>query len=201
MRFIFVLFMLYFFSCSNQAHQPTKNENSEYNAICLGRIHPSKGIDDILIVWKEVLLKKPQAKLALIGKGEEKVMCLYQSKIAKLGLSDCIKMLGFVPDNEVSNLLSSTRLLVFPSHEEGYGMAVAEAIAHGCQVVAYDLPVFQTEFGSNLIKVDCFDKRVFAQKVIDCIDNDRQINCPDFIRSWEQASKEEFKIIENQLVI
>jgi len=33
------------------------------------------------------------------------------------------------------------------------------------------------------------------------MDNDRQINCPDFIRSWEQASKEEFKIIENQLVI
>jgi glycosyltransferase involved in cell wall biosynthesis len=98
-------------------------------------------------------------------------------------------------------MLSGTRLLVFPSHEEGYGMAVGEAIAHGCQVVAYDLPVFQTEFGSNLIRVDCFDTNVFAKKIIDCLDNDKKINCPDSIRSWEQASKEEFKIIENQLVI
>ena len=80
-------------------------------------------------------------------------------------------------------------------------MAVAEAIAHGCQVVAYDLPVFQTEFGNNLIKVDCFDLNSFAKKVIDCMDNDRQFNCPDSIRSWEQASKEEFKIIEKQFVI
>ena len=95
------------------------------------------------------------------------MMCLYQSKIEALGLSDFIKMLGFVPDNEVSRLLSGTRLLVFPSHEEGYGMAVAEAIAHGCQVVTYDLPVFQTEFGNNLIRVECYDTNVFAQKVID----------------------------------
>jgi len=180
---------------------PTKNKNSEYNAIFLGRIHPSKGVDDILLVWKEVILKKPQAKLALIGRGEENVMSFYQSKIEEFGLSDSIKMLGFVPDNEVSSLLSGTRLLVFPSHEEGYGMAVAEAIAHGCQVVAYDLPVFRNEFGSNLIRVECFDTKVFAKKVIDCMNNDRKINRPDFIRSWEQASSEEFKIIENQFVI
>ena len=180
---------------------PTKTKNSEYSAVFVGRIHPSKGIDDLLLVWKEVLLNKPRAKLALIGKGEENMMCFYQSKIEALGLSDCIKMLGFVPDNEVSRLLSGTRLLVFPSHEEGYGMAVAEAIAHGCQVVVYDLPVFHTEFGSNLIRVKCYDTNVFAQKVIDCMDNNRQINCPDFIRSWEQASKEEFEIIENQFMI
>ncbi len=180
---------------------PTKTKNSEYCAVFVGRIHPSKGIDDLLLVWKEVLLKKPRAKLALIGKGDEKMMCFYQSKIEALGLSDCIKMLGFVLDNEVSRLLSGTRLLVFPSHEEGYGMAVAEAIAHGCQVVAYDLPVFQTEFGSNLIRVACYDNNVFAQKVIDCMDNNKKNICPDFIRSWEQASKEEFEIIENQFVI
>lgn len=177
----------------------TKTNNSEYSAIFLGRIHPSKGLDDILLIWKEVLLNKPRAKLALIGKGEENLMRFYESKIETLGLSNSIKMLGFVPDNEVSRLLSNTRLLVFPSHEEGYGMAVAEAIAHGCQVVAYDLPVFQTEFGDNLIKIDCFDKNVFAQKIIDCMDNNRQIDLPDFIRSWEQASKEEFEIIKNSL--
>ena len=180
---------------------PTKTKNSEYSAVFVGRIHPSKGIDDLLLVWKEVLLKKPRVKLALIGKGEENMMCFYQSKIEALGLSDFIKMLGFVPDNEVSRLLSGTRLLVFPSHEEGYGMAVAEAIAHGCQVVVYDLPVFHTEFGSNLIRVKCYDTNVFAQKVIDCMNNNKKINCPDFIRSWEQASKEEFEIIENQFVI
>ena len=193
--------ILYFVRPGANIVLPTKTGKSEYSAIFLGRIHPSKGIDDILLVWKEVLLKKPQAKLALIGKGEENVMCFYQSKIEKLGLSDCIKMLGFIPDNEVSSLLSATRLLVFPSHEEGYGMAVSEAIAHGCNVVAYDLPVFQNEFGSNLIRVDCFDTIVFAKKIIDCLDNDKKINCPDSIRSWELASKEEFKIIKNQFVI
>ena len=180
---------------------PAQSEASEYNAVFVGRIHPSKGIDDLLLVWQQVLLHKPQAKLALIGKGEDKMMRFYQTKIEASGLSEHISMLGFLPDNEVSRLLSETRFLVFPSHEEGYGMAVAEAIAHGCQVVSYDLPVFQDEFGDSVVRVPCYNTDIFAQKVVEYLDHGPKNNSDmQIFRTWDQASQEEFVIIQNQLV-
>ena len=174
------------------------SESSEYAAVFLGRIHPSKGIDDLLPVWQEVLLHHPEAQLALIGKGDEDMMRFYQTEIEKRGLSKHIRMLGFVPDDEVSRLLSTTRFLIFSSHEEGYGMAVAEALAHGCHVVAYDLPVFRKEFGDSIVRVPCFDTDFFAQEVIKCLESGHKKNRDtQTIRTWEQASQEEFEIIIN----
>ena len=177
------------------------SESSEYAAVFLGRIHPSKGIDDLFPVWQEVLLHHPEAKLALIGKGDEDMMRFYQTEIEKRGLSKHIRMLGFVPDDEVSRLLSTTRFLIFSSREEGYCMAVAEALAHGCHVVAYDLPVFRKEFGDSVVRVPCYNTDIFAQKVVEYLDHGPKKNSDMQIpRTWEQASKEEFVIIQNQLV-
>ena len=177
------------------------SESSEYAAVFLGRIHPSKGIDDLFPVWQEVLLHHPEAQLALIGKGDEDMMRFYQTEIEKRGLSKHIRMLGFVPDDEVSRLLSTTRFLIFSSHEEGYGMAVAEALAHGCHVVAYDLPVFRKEFGDSVVRVPCYNTDIFAQKVVEYLDHGPKNNSDmQIFRTWEQASQEEFVIIQNQLV-
>ena len=175
------------------------SESSEYDAISLGRIHPSKGIDDLFPVWQKVLKHKPEAKLGLIGKGDEKTMSSYQEKIEEYGLSEHIKMLGFLPDNEVYNLLSTTRFMIFPSHEEGYGMAVAEALANGCRVLSYDLHVFKKEFGDSIVRVPCYNLEIFAEKVIQYLECSKEENIePQNIRTWEQASIEEFEIITNQ---
>ena len=178
---------------------PDPSKSSEYDAIFLGRIHPSKGIDDLFPVWQKVLKHKPEAKLALIGKGDEKTVSFYQAKIEEHGLSEHIRMLGFVSDNEVSSLLSETRFLIFPSHEEGYGMAVAEALANGCRVVSYDLPVIRKEFGDAVVRVPCFDTDYFAQEVIKSLESGHKKNSnTQTIRTWEQASQEEFEIIIQQ---
>jgi len=178
---------------------PDPSESSEYDAIFLGRIHPSKGIDDLFPIWQKVLKNKHEAKLGLIGKGDQKTMNFYQAKIDEHGLSKNIKMLGFLPDNDVYKLLSTTRLMIFPSHEEGYGMAVAEALANGCRVVSYDLPVLKKEFGDSVVRVPCYNLDIFAEKVIEYFEcSDEENTEPQAIRTWEQASKEEFEIIIQQ---
>jgi glycosyltransferase involved in cell wall biosynthesis len=89
--------------------------------------------------------------------------------------------------------------MIFPSHEEGYGMAVAEALANGCRVVSYDLPVFKKEFGDSIVRVPCYNLEIFAEKVIEYFECSDEENIePQAIRSWEQASKEEFEIIIKQ---
>ena len=80
-------------------------------------------------------------------------------------------------------------------------MAVAEALAHGCHVVAYDLPVFRKEFGDSVVRVPCYNTDIFAQKVVEYLDHGPKNNSDmQIFRTWEQASQEEFVIIQNQLV-
>jgi len=49
-------------------------------------------------------------------------------------LSDRVKLPGYVPDTELSALLSGALALVFPSLYEGFGIPINEAFAAGCPV-------------------------------------------------------------------
>ncbi len=58
-----------------------------------------------------------------------------EADIARLGLADRITLLGAVAAEQLASLYASSDLFVLPSRFEGYGMAYAEAIAHGLPVV------------------------------------------------------------------
>ena len=55
--------------------------------------------------------------------------------IAALGLGDRVQLAGTVTAEELASLYASADLFVLPSRFEGYGMAYAEAIAHGVPVI------------------------------------------------------------------
>lgn len=59
-------------------------------------------------------------------------------EIKRAGLAARIRMAGIVSAAELARLYDEADLFVLPSHYEGYGMAFADAIAHGVAVVACD---------------------------------------------------------------
>jgi glycosyltransferase involved in cell wall biosynthesis len=54
----------------------------------------------------------------------------------ELGLSGRIAFAGECTEAQLRNLYSRSSAFVFPSHFEGFGMAIAEALAHGLPVVS-----------------------------------------------------------------
>ena len=58
-----------------------------------------------------------------------------EKNIGRLALSDRISLLGAVTDIHLEELLLSADIFVLASRFEGYGMAYAEAIAHGLPVI------------------------------------------------------------------
>jgi glycosyltransferase involved in cell wall biosynthesis len=57
-----------------------------------------------------------------------------------------VLLAGRVTDLELAALYGSADALVFPSSEEGFGLPVAEALACGCPVAAYDIPALREQW-------------------------------------------------------
>jgi glycosyltransferase involved in cell wall biosynthesis len=57
-----------------------------------------------------------------------------EAEIARLGLDGTVRMLGYLPYDELPGLYNLARMLVFPSFFEGFGIPLVEAMACGCPV-------------------------------------------------------------------
>jgi len=131
-----------------------------YDGVFVGRIAKEKGIFDLLEVWKNIVKSRKNAKLLIIGSGLE--LASLKEKIATAGLESNVLIQGQCNDKELYSLLKSSKIFIFPSLFEGWGIAVAEALACGIPVVAYDIPALREVFGLCksvfLVPVGDFDR-------------------------------------------
>jgi glycosyltransferase involved in cell wall biosynthesis len=121
------------------------SKGKTFDGIFVGRIAKEKGVFDLLKVWKEVVKVKKNAKLMIIGDGLE--LPQVKERIVSSGLMNKVFVRGRCSENELYSLLKSSRIFAFPSVFEGWGIAVAEALACGLPVVAYDIPALKEVFG------------------------------------------------------
>lgn len=59
-----------------------------------------------------------------------------QNKTQDLGLDQRVKWLGSISDAHLATLYHDSDVLLYPSHYEGYGMALDEALAYGLPILA-----------------------------------------------------------------
>jgi glycosyltransferase involved in cell wall biosynthesis len=104
--------------------------------LSVGSIVPRKGYD--VLVAALAKLKDLRWRLAIAGdkmRSAETARQLEQD-IVRLDLSRRIMLLGAVAPEGLDALYAAADLFVLASRFEGYGMAFAEAMAHGLPVVA-----------------------------------------------------------------
>lgn len=96
----------------------------------LGGLSERKGVSDLL---RALALLPPPAHLVLCGGGD--VGC-YQALADELGVADRCTFMGLQPAQEVQNQLARAQMFTLPSFAEGLSIALLEAMAIGCPVVA-----------------------------------------------------------------
>ena len=103
--------------------------------LSVGAVVPRKGYD--VLVAALARLKHLPWRLVIAGDCGRSVDTFRRlvADIAALGLSDRVQLAGTVTAEELASLYASADLFVLPSRFEGYGMAYAEAIAHGVPVI------------------------------------------------------------------
>ena len=140
---------------------------------CVARLHPQKGILDILDAAGIVCRKVDEAFFAFAG--EEVVAPMenlhfterVRAMASRLGISSRIRLLGFQDD--IGAVYGASDVLVHASSREPFGLGVAEASMSGLPVVAYRVGgVPETVIdGENGFLVPAMRPDVLAEKLIE----------------------------------
>jgi glycosyltransferase involved in cell wall biosynthesis len=121
-----------------------------FDAVFISRLHPQKGPLELLDVWKLLMAKKPDARLAMIGSGPLDAQC--KSNAERLGIAKNVEFFGFRDGVEKYKIIKSARVVVYPAVFEVGGMASAEALCCGLPGVSFDLPPLRRYYPRGWLK-------------------------------------------------
>lgn len=137
------------------------------DALFIGRINETKGIYDLLEVLVLVKNVYPDFVLALMGRGDENSESKFKKKVWELGLQKNITLLGFKYGEEKFQYIKSSRMFLFLSPSESYGVALLEAVCSGLPALVYKMEIYKKLYKND--EVFMFEKGDYlaiAEKVI-----------------------------------
>jgi glycosyltransferase involved in cell wall biosynthesis len=108
----------------------------------LGRLHPKKGVDILIDAFAKLAWEHPSLQLVVAGPDEGVVRPAMEA-VRKAQLGDRVAFPGPVFGEEKWRLLGRATCFCLPSRQEGFSMAVLEAMACGLPVVISDACHFQ----------------------------------------------------------
>lgn len=110
-----------------------RTRHDGFRAGFLGRFHPIKNLESLIRAWAK--LRLPNAELLLIGDGDPEYKTRLEELIRRENVSH-VTFTGFVSGRQKYETLSSLDVLCAPSHQENFGMSIAEALLAGTPVIA-----------------------------------------------------------------
>jgi glycosyltransferase involved in cell wall biosynthesis len=99
----------------------------------------------------------------------------------------------------VARLLKGARALLFPSFTEGYGLPLAEALAHGVPAICSDLPALREIGGDVPEYLDPLDGLGWRRLILSFMEEDSPIRAAQMqrMKRWDQPSWEHhFSIVD-----
>jgi glycosyltransferase involved in cell wall biosynthesis len=97
----------------------------------VGRLSHKKGLDQLVIALGQL----PGVHLNIAGPDEHDYAQSLWRLARRNGVTDRIRFLGLVNENERNELMRNASLLVLPSRSENFANVVAEAMLNGCPVL------------------------------------------------------------------
>jgi len=149
-------------------------DKEDKSIFILGSLEPRKNIAHFLDVFEEALKLDPEIKLYITGAEKWKSKDIVD-RINSDILKSNVFLLGYLTDHEIENYLNKSKLFVFPSVYEGFGLPLIEAQGK-ILILASRIPVFEelNESFNNLNFLE-LSNSIFenAGYVIDLLKNEK----------------------------
>ncbi len=163
-----------------------KIRKKEKTILYVGRLVKYKHVDELIRASVEIQ-RRYGYRIKIIGQGEE----MGNLKRLTKSIGADVQFLGFVSDEVKIDELSRAEIFVNPSTVEGFGIAVLEALASGCKVVAKRLPAYYFCKNTAILTDDI---KSGLRKAIDWKPSKAKLRNSVRKFSWNSVAKEVEKI-------
>jgi glycosyltransferase involved in cell wall biosynthesis len=116
-----------------RAFRATPHQGEGAELLFLGRLDPTKGVDELLQAGAKLRARFPRLRLVIAGAGDVRAV---EARATVLGIADAVELPGWVVGERKQALLERASVFVLPSHVENMPVSVLEAMAAGVPVVA-----------------------------------------------------------------
>ena len=125
------------------------------------RRHPTEMIDAIAHAAREV----PDVRLIVAGDNRTSPRLDLAALTAAAGVSDRVEFRAYVSEQELADLYRRSRVLLYLSDYEGFGIPPLEALANGVAPVVLDTALSREVYGDAAVRVSA-DPRDIARAIV-----------------------------------
>jgi glycosyltransferase involved in cell wall biosynthesis len=126
-------------------------------AISMGRLHPKKGIDILIEAFAQSLAKHAEWELVIAGPDQVGMLADLKALAERIGVAERITWTGMISGALKWGAIASSEVFVLPSHQENFGIVVAEALACRVPVIISDKVNIWREIQSHQAGFICQD--------------------------------------------
>lgn len=139
--------------------------------VACGTIEPRKNHLFLVAVWRALVQRLGDAApcLMIVGRRGWNWEPIVEA-IHAADLRGRVVEISGLPTPAYRQMLGAARALLAPSHEEGFGLPVAEALAAGCPVIASDIPAHRAQSQSGRLCPTPLDIDAWAQRIVAALD-------------------------------
>lgn len=101
----------------------------------LGWVVKTKGVEELLIAWKDIYSKYPNWKLNLIGPCDDNYLMTLKNNFSFAG----VEVLGEKTHDDAMEIVNNSDIFVLPSYTEGFPNVILEAMYLGKAIVSTDV--------------------------------------------------------------
>ena len=152
----------------------------------LGRIHLKKGCDMLIQAFVKYAALDPGLHLVMAGPDQQSWSATLKQAVADAGLEDRVHWPGMINGNAKWGAFFAAEVFILPSHQENFGIAVAEALTCGLPVLLADKVNIASEI---------------AEDKAGLMELDTQEGTDNLVRKWIQMPRAERDAMRRQTVL
>lgn len=165
---------------------------------CIRRLAKRMGLENLITAMTQVRDRYPDILLYIAGKGA--LADSLQTQITELALTDNVKLLGYVPDEQLPLCYRAANFSVVPTVAlEGFGLIVVESLAAGTPVLGTPIggiPEILRPFSEDLV-FEGYQPEQLARGIMEALSGDRILPdrqaCLDYAQAnynWHKIAQE-----------
>lgn len=143
--------------------------------IFVGRLCGLKGVEDAILAMQKIVKRHRNAKLWIVGKGNDNYVLHLRKMSEGLNLSSNIIFYKYIDERKKFELMSRAHVLISPSIKEGFGLTIPEAGFVGTPSVVYNSPGLSEVVIDGVTGVVCKKNspEYLAEGVMTLLNNDQ----------------------------